>query len=125
MALSAKGGLKIQSPSACESKLSLIVTTLMIFVCKHSVRNQDEVRTYSARTHILKVVKISEMGIFWCISITNNVKSCKQLKETAQTSNFTVFSMCGRESSLLKRPIFDENSGNKNAVFSMFSASVT
>ena len=34
-------------------------------------------------------VKISEMGIFWCISITNNVESCKKLNEKAQTANFS------------------------------------
>ena len=35
-------------------------------------------------------VKISEMGIFWCISITNNVESCKKFNEKAQTANFSV-----------------------------------
>ena len=33
----------------------------------------------------------SEMGIFWCISITNNVKSYKKIDEKAQTAKFTVF----------------------------------
>ena len=33
----------------------------------------------------------SEMGIFWCISITNNVKSYKKFDEKAQTVKFTVF----------------------------------
>ena len=33
----------------------------------------------------------SEMGIFWCISITNKVKSNKKFDEKAQTANFTVF----------------------------------
>ena len=33
----------------------------------------------------------SEMSIFWCISITNNVKSNKKFNETAQTANFTYF----------------------------------
>ena len=42
-------------------------------------------------------VKVSEMGIFWCISITNNVKSCRKFNEKAQTVNFSVFTMCGRE----------------------------
>ena len=31
------------------------------------------------------------MGIFWCISITYNVKSCKKINEKAQTAKFTVF----------------------------------
>ena len=30
------------------------------------------------------------MGIFWCISITNNVESCKKFNEKAQTANFSV-----------------------------------
>ena len=42
-------------------------------------------------------VKISEMGIFWCISITNNVKPCKKFNDKAQTINFSVFTICGRE----------------------------
>ena len=29
----------------------------------------------------------SEMSIIWCISITNNVKPCKKINETAQTKN--------------------------------------
>ena len=32
-------------------------------------------------------VKISEMGTFWCISITNNVESCKKFNGKAQTAN--------------------------------------
>ena len=28
------------------------------------------------------------MGIFWCISITNNVNSCKKINEKVQTANF-------------------------------------
>ena len=42
-------------------------------------------------------IKVSEMGIFWCISITNNVKSCRKFNEKAQTVNFSVFTMRGRE----------------------------
>ena len=30
------------------------------------------------------------MGIFWCISITNNVNSCKKFNEKAQMANFSV-----------------------------------
>ena len=29
------------------------------------------------------------MGIFWCISMKNNVKSCKKFYEKAQTANFS------------------------------------
>ena len=39
----------------------------------------------------------SEISIIWCISATNNVKSCTIFKETVQTANFTVFTMCGKE----------------------------
>ena len=43
----------------------------------------------------VKVVKWcwqkSELDIFWCISITNNVKSCKKIDERGQTAKFTVF----------------------------------
>ena len=33
----------------------------------------------------------SEMSIFLCISITNNVKTCKKFNESTQTTNFIVF----------------------------------
>ena len=33
----------------------------------------------------------SEISLIWCISTTNNVKSCKKFNETAQTANFTDF----------------------------------
>ena len=33
----------------------------------------------------------SEMSIILCISITNNVKTCKKFNESAQTTNFIVF----------------------------------
>ena len=36
---------------------------------------------------------MSEMGIFWYISITNNVESCKKINEKAQTANFSDFTM--------------------------------
>ena len=35
----------------------------------------------------------SKTGIFWWISITNNVKSYKKFDEKAQTGKFTVFTM--------------------------------
>ena len=37
------------------------------------------------------------MGIFWYISITNNVESCKKINEKAQTANFSDFTMERRE----------------------------
>ena len=37
------------------------------------------------------------MGIFWYISITNNVESCKKINEKAQTANFSHFTMERRE----------------------------
>ena len=33
--------------------------------------------------------------LFWCISITTNVKSYKKIDERAQTANFSVFTMGG------------------------------
>ena len=30
------------------------------------------------------------MGIFWCISITNNVESCKKFNEKAQMTKFSI-----------------------------------
>ena len=35
-------------------------------------------------------VKKSEMNLFWCISITSNMKTCKKFNERAQTANFSV-----------------------------------
>ena len=37
------------------------------------------------------VLKKSEMDLFWCISMPNNVKSCKKIDERGQTAKFTVF----------------------------------
>ena len=53
-------------------------------------------------------VKISEMGIFWCISITNNVEPCKKINEKAQTTNFSVLAK-GRQ---LRKELFAENMKN-------------
>ena len=39
----------------------------------------------------------SEISLIWCISTTNNVKSCKKFDETAQTANFTDFSLTSCE----------------------------
>ena len=36
-------------------------------------------------------VEKSKMDLFWCISMPNNVKSCKKIDEKAQTAKFTVF----------------------------------
>ena len=48
-----------------------------------------------------KVVPNDCNDMFWCISITNNVKSCKKFNEKAQTGKITVFTMvnqhCGAE----------------------------
>ena len=54
-------------------------------------RFENEVRSYCrSRTNqkVVKWGKISEMDIFWCISITNNVESCKKINEKVQTANF-------------------------------------
>ena len=39
----------------------------------------------------------SEISLIWCISTTNNVKSCKKFNETAQTANFTDLSLTSCE----------------------------
>ena len=40
-------------------------------------------------------VEKSEMDLFWCISMTNNVKSCKKINGRVQTFRFSVFTMRG------------------------------
>ena len=47
----------------------------------------------TAKVGMSNVVKINEMYIFWCISITNNMESCKRFNEKAQTTNFIVLAM--------------------------------
>ena len=54
-------------------------------------------------------VEISEMGIFWCISITNNVESCKKINEKAQTANFSVLARGRRP----RKELFAKNMENK------------
>ena len=44
----------------------------------------------TAKVGMSNVVKINEMYIFWCISITNNMESCKKFNEIAQITNFSV-----------------------------------
>ena len=39
----------------------------------------------------------SEICLIWCISTTNNVKLCKKFNETAETANFTYFSLTSCE----------------------------
>ena len=50
-------------------------------------------------------VKKSEMNLFWCISITSNVKTCKKINERAKTANFSVLSR-------LRQELCDENPQN-------------
>ena len=38
-------------------------------------------------------VEKSETDLFWCISMTNNVKSCKKINGRVQTFRFSVFTM--------------------------------
>ena len=39
----------------------------------------------------------NEISLIWCISTTNNVKSCKKINETAETANFTDFPLSSCE----------------------------
>ena len=41
-------------------------------------------------------VEKSEIDLFWCISMTNNMKSCRKINGRVQTFRFSVFSM-GRQ----------------------------
>ena len=41
---------------------------------RYTTRFETEVKSYCKSWKNLKVVEICEMGIFWCISITNNVE---------------------------------------------------
>ena len=68
-------------------------------------RFKNEVRSYCKWSN---GVKISEKGIFWCVSITNNVESCKKFNEKAQTTNFSVLAK-GRQ---LRKELFAENMKN-------------
>ena len=51
-------------------------------------------------------VKKNEMNLFWCISITSNVKTCNKFNERAQTAKFSV--LCR-----LRQELFAENPKNK------------
>ena len=53
-------------------------------------------------------VQKSEMGIFWCVSITNNVESCKKFNEKAQTAKFSVLAMGRRP----RQELFAKNMEN-------------
>ena len=53
-------------------------------------------------------VKKSEMGICWCISITNNVESCKKINEKTKTVNFSVLARGSRP----RKELFAENMEN-------------
>ena len=59
----------------------------------------------------LMVLKKSEMNLFWCISITSNVKTCKKFNERAQTANFSVLSRL-RQELCAENPQNMENKGN-------------
>ena len=48
------------------------------------------------------------MSIILCISITNNVETCKKFNEKAQTTNFSVLAK-GRQ---LRKELFAENMKN-------------
>ena len=58
-------------------------------------------------------VKKSEMNLFWCISITSNVKACKKFNERAQTANFSYLSRL-RQELYAENPKNMENKGNLN-----------
>ena len=51
---------------------------------------------------------MSEMSIFWCISMLNNVKSYKKINEKAQMANFSVFA----KGSQLRKELFAKKMKN-------------
>ena len=66
----------------------------LVLVLRHTVRSWMEVipkvgRNWKWSNEVLK----SEISIFWCISMPNNVKSYKKIDEKAQTAKITVFAM--------------------------------
>ena len=86
---------------------------VMIWVLETRIFESDQSELQSV-VPTLYVVKICGN----CILNAKNSK--KQFKRP-----ISLFSLCAVESSLLKRPIFDGNSRNENAFFSMFSNSMT
>ena len=61
----------------------------------------------------------NEISLIWCISTTNNVKSCKKFNETAQTVNFNYFSLisCENGPKLCKHNFFQIKSKWSHASF--------
>ena len=51
------------------------------------------------------------MGIFWCISITNNVNSCKKFNEKAQMANFSVLAKGRRPRQEPRQELFAKKYG--------------
>ena len=86
---------------------------VMIWVLETRIFESDQ-NEFQSVVPTLYVVKICGN----CILNAKNSK--KQFKRP-----ISLFSLCAVESSLLKRPIFDENSQNENAFFSMFSTGMT
>ena len=77
-------------------------------------------RSESGQSELQSVVPTLYVGKVCGNCILNAKNSKKQFKRP-----ISLFSLCAVESSLLKRPIFDGNSRNENAFFSMFSNSMT
>ena len=86
---------------------------VMIWVLETRIFESDQNECQSV-VPTLYVVKICGN----CILNAKNSK--KQFKRS-----ISLFSLCAEESSLLKWPIFDGNSRNENAFFSMISNSMT
>ena len=67
----------------------------------------------------------------WVAKCYTNIVCCKGMWELYFECKkqfkrpISLFSLCAEESSLLKRPIFDGNSRNENAFFSMFPTNMT
>ena len=97
-------------PQICYDELR---EDVMIWVLETCIFESDQ-NEFQSVVPTLYVVKVCGN----CILNAKNSK--KQFKRP-----ISLFSLCAVESSLLKRPIFDGNSRNENAFFSMFSNSMT
>ena len=74
----------------------ITITIIVLFITSTIIIRQGSRMRLGVTAKVRRIwkwsngVKISEMGIFCCISITNNVNSCKKFNEKAQMANFSV-----------------------------------
>ena len=98
-------------PAKRSAEITHLVCMLLWCLLSFELCDQSELQSVVPTLYVVKVCGN-------CILNAKNSK--KQFKRP-----ISLFSLCAVESSLLKRPIFDENSRNENAFFSMFSTGMT